>query len=341
MEYRLSDVQIRPDLTIGGILKLLNFKEPVVQYFRRLFKPGSHYNPDTILQAILLIGGVSISIILILATVTVYTITKQEITRDAKESAVNISRSMFVQYRNLLTSPDSVGSYGLNLDQTEIPKVDTHFRSYLYDFDILKIKIYNPFGKIIYSTDPNIIGKTDNNNKELKNALRGNVDSHFEKKDKMLDLAEETKFNVSFVETYVPIKTGNKIIGVFELYTDVTIYNRDIIIIVTETICCLAVILLLVFGGSLQMIKKVVGILNDTQQELDDKVQQLESALSKVRQLEGIIPICSYCKKIRDDGKSWHQLESYISNHSEAKFSHGICPECYERELLEINATSN
>lgn len=72
------------------------------------------------------------------------------------------------------------------------------------------------------------------------------------------------------------------------------------------------------------------------QQQIAAKVVQLEAALEKVRQLEGIIPICSYCKKIRDDEKSWHQMENYISNHSEAKFSHGICPECYERELLEI-----
>jgi PAS domain S-box-containing protein len=74
------------------------------------------------------------------------------------------------------------------------------------------------------------------------------------------------------------------------------------------------------------------------QQEISEKVVQLEAALEKVRQLEGIIPICSYCKKIRDDEKSWHQMENYISSHSEAKFSHGICPECYERELLEIKS---
>lgn len=49
----------------------------------------------------------------------------------------------------------------------------------------------------------------------------------------------------------------------------------------------------------------------------------------QVRQLQGIIPICSYCKKIRADDKSWHQLERYISAHSDAMFSHGICPTCW------------
>lgn len=58
-------------------------------------------------------------------------------------------------------------------------------------------------------------------------------------------------------------------------------------------------------------------------------IQELRAALAKVKQLEGIIPICSYCKKIRDDQESWQQLESYITEHSEALFSHGICPECF------------
>ena len=73
--------------------------------------------------------------------------------------------------------------------------------------------------------------------------------------------------------------------------------------------------------------------LKHLQAEITDKVVQLEAALSAVRLLEGIIPICSYCKKIRDDEKSWHQMENYISRHSEAKFSHGICPECFEKQL--------
>lgn len=58
-------------------------------------------------------------------------------------------------------------------------------------------------------------------------------------------------------------------------------------------------------------------------------ILELRAALAKVKQLEGIIPICSYCKKIRDDQESWQQLESYITEHSEALFSHGICPECF------------
>jgi transcriptional regulator with PAS, ATPase and Fis domain len=65
---------------------------------------------------------------------------------------------------------------------------------------------------------------------------------------------------------------------------------------------------------------------------LKQKVNELENALAKVKLLEGIIPICMYCKKIRDDEESWQQMERYITEHSGAQFSHGICPECFSRK---------
>jgi DNA-binding response OmpR family regulator len=64
--------------------------------------------------------------------------------------------------------------------------------------------------------------------------------------------------------------------------------------------------------------------------------EELEEALARVKQLEGIIPICTYCKKIRDDKQSWHQLETCISDHSETVFSHGACPECMEEQMKII-----
>lgn len=66
------------------------------------------------------------------------------------------------------------------------------------------------------------------------------------------------------------------------------------------------------------------------QQALAERVKELEHALSQVKLLQGLLPICSYCKKIRDDQNYWRQVEDYITSHSEAQFSHSICPECYE-----------
>ncbi len=68
----------------------------------------------------------------------------------------------------------------------------------------------------------------------------------------------------------------------------------------------------------------------DLQQKLAGGVIELEEALGQVRVLQRILPICSYCKHVRDDKDYWQNVECYISNHSEAKFSHSICPTCYE-----------
>lgn len=71
------------------------------------------------------------------------------------------------------------------------------------------------------------------------------------------------------------------------------------------------------------------------EEDREQLILELRAALAKVKQLEGIIPICSYCKKIRDDKESWQQMESYITEHSEALFSHGICPECFIKVTSE------
>lgn len=63
-------------------------------------------------------------------------------------------------------------------------------------------------------------------------------------------------------------------------------------------------------------------------EELATRVAELQAALAQVRQLDGLLPICSYCKRIRNDQAYWEQIETYLADRSEAQFSHGICPEC-------------
>ncbi|MFP4350653.1 MAG: response regulator [Thermodesulfobacteriota bacterium] len=63
---------------------------------------------------------------------------------------------------------------------------------------------------------------------------------------------------------------------------------------------------------------------------------ELKTALSQVRQLKGLLPICSHCKRIRDDRGYWNQIESYIRDHSEAEFSHSICQECVRKHYPEL-----
>jgi phosphoserine phosphatase RsbU/P len=72
------------------------------------------------------------------------------------------------------------------------------------------------------------------------------------------------------------------------------------------------------------------------QNSLAQRVRELQAALTTVKQLSGLLPICSYCKRIRRDGNYWQQLEAYISEHSEADFSHGVCPTCFEEAKKEF-----
>jgi sigma-B regulation protein RsbU (phosphoserine phosphatase) len=73
----------------------------------------------------------------------------------------------------------------------------------------------------------------------------------------------------------------------------------------------------------------------DLQSSLADRVCELESALSRLKQLQGLLPICSYCKKVRDDKNYWLQIESYVSEHSEAQFSQSPCPNCSEKVMAD------
>lgn len=76
------------------------------------------------------------------------------------------------------------------------------------------------------------------------------------------------------------------------------------------------------------------------QAEREELVQKLQAALAEVKTLQGILPICSYCHRVRDDTNYWHTVEAYLARHTNTQFSHGICPSCYPhvvgRQLAEL-----
>jgi CheY-like chemotaxis protein len=74
-------------------------------------------------------------------------------------------------------------------------------------------------------------------------------------------------------------------------------------------------------------------------EEKNNLIAELQQALATIRKLNGILPICSSCKKIRDANGSWTAMEIYISEHSEADFSHGYCPDCAKKAMEEFKAS--
>ena len=71
--------------------------------------------------------------------------------------------------------------------------------------------------------------------------------------------------------------------------------------------------------------------------ELEQRNSELQASIARIKRLEGIIPICMYCKKIRsDDNTMWQRFEQYISEHLDAQFTHGVCPDCYDEQVKLI-----
>lgn len=91
------------------------------------------------------------------------------------------------------------------------------------------------------------------------------------------------------------------------------------------------------FNGLLNRLAEKESKLLSQRDLLEQQTVELKDSLDKIKVLGGIIPICAWCKKIRNDSGYWDQLEHYISEHSDADFSHGVCPECFEKQKQEID----
>jgi DNA-binding response OmpR family regulator len=74
--------------------------------------------------------------------------------------------------------------------------------------------------------------------------------------------------------------------------------------------------------------------------QLSERVREVQTVLASEKRLQGLVPICSYCKSIRSDDSYWHAVEAYLSEHSDVRFSHGICPPCLEKVTAEFTGST-
>ena len=97
---------------------------------------------------------------------------------------------------------------------------------------------------------------------------------------------------------------------------------------------------MLPWGLAFMILSALLGVfwgkIKQADKEKSVVIAELKKALEEIKTLSGFLPICASCKKIRDDQGYWKQIESYISDHSEAEFSHGICPECAQKLYPEF-----
>jgi hypothetical protein len=135
------------------------------------------------------------------------------------------------------------------------------------------------------------------------------------------------------------------------LITAVTIFTAEVLIMVflwklpllgpiLQAFVDASLLLLIVFPALYLFVLRPLRLQIRKRQSAEDEkdvlINELRQALNEVKTLQGIIPICAACKKIRDDQGYWRQVEAYVSNHSNALFFHGICPECVKVLYPEI-----
>ena len=334
-----------------------------------------------------------------------------------------------------------------------------HIRQLQTDARIIKLKIFNPSGTIVYSTSPGEIGRI--NEEDYFQRVVTSGDSKAQEIPKNTMTLEKQMLPADVIETYVPIMKDGKMIGVFEIYYDISVEKNGLRSLAgrsTGVLVFLAAVLLIVVittmrkasamaaeqrrmadvlsksekryrtlfehagdaifilesmgensgriieanhtaaamhgytiselrqmritdldtpdaaKGAAGMIRRILdgewiktelghrrkdgtefpvevsaGLLELGDQKFilavdrditarwevetarENLIQDLRDSFEKIKTLRGLLPICSSCKKIRDDKGYWNQIETYIATHSEAEFSHGLCPACAEK----------
>lgn len=81
---------------------------------------------------------------------------------------------------------------------------------------------------------------------------------------------------------------------------------------------------------------RIISKLQKSERVKEEIIRELKNAQEEIKVLKGYLPICASCKKIRDDNGYWHELEQYITDHSDAHFSHGLCPECLKKSYEDL-----
>src|SRR5450631_3051031 len=165
----------------------------------------SDTDSDRLLRLLVVTAMGSIIVIVLLSSLGFYRIFSGFVITAAKNDSVRLCNVMIDQQKPLMFDAASGHSTELAVHESDILPLDRNLRRFLQPFSIIKIKIYDRHKRIIYCTDPKLIGRVDETNARLGNALSGNIDSKLENKNKVQDLTEEQLLDVDVVETYVPI----------------------------------------------------------------------------------------------------------------------------------------
>lgn len=205
-----------------------------------------------------LVGGMLLfSLVVLVATALGTThFYKNRTILHAQQDSVELANFLIAEFSSLFLAPGGPGEKILVVDRDDIPAIDQRLRRTLPALDIVKIKIFDASRKIIFSSEKDLIGQMDRNNPRLARTLAGQVDAHLEHKTGLRDLAGEKKLEVDVVETYVPIRYNNQVLGALEIYRDVNRYTAQIFVTSAGATVVLGLILLLANGAFFLFIRR-------------------------------------------------------------------------------------
>ena len=215
--------------------------------------------------------------------------------------------------------------------------VSGNIENFKSNFRLTKFKIFSNSGEILFSTDPKEIGDLNNQRYFHEIVAKGKVITKgIQKETKSL---EGQVMLVDVVETYVPLMSDGIFLGAFEIYYDITTRKQQLDKLLSRSS---ALVFIIVLGLLLSIIvilfieNKTISKRKQAEKEREKLIAELQDAVTKIKTLRGLLPICSTCKKIRDDKGYWKQIESYIRDHSEAEFTHSMCPICAKKLYPEL-----
>jgi diguanylate cyclase (GGDEF)-like protein len=230
-------------------------------------------DPRRLLKAFSLLSIISILCILALASIGIKRIFSAEMMHAAEETAINVGNSLFELERDVLLKPSSIGT-SVEVAAGDFAALDQRMKRFLRTFNMYKIKVFSKEGMIIYSTDHKIIGKLEGDNQNLLGVLnKGVIFSKLERKELMKDFVGTEHKDIDVVETYVPIRDGQSIVGAFEVYVDTTSTRGRIAVAIRNSVIMLLGVLALVFGCLYLPVRQGMRSLGRAQ----DKLQTLAS----------------------------------------------------------------
>lgn len=258
-----------------------------VKMFRKSHKQDPEKPAFYLFRHFYLLSVVAIAVILAIACLGLRNIFRNLVLGEAERDAVRISRAISAcEVKGFIQSPGA-GQHSLHIPPEKMPQLDRKLRDFLAPFDIVKIKVFNLDTRIIYSTDPSIIGKLNPDNTKLAKALSGTAVSKYETKEHVWDLEGEKHYEVGIVETYVPIyNDAGEIVGSFEIYKNVT---EDFHIADSELLragVLFFIALLSVFSALMFIIHRAVKVIKSSTAKLISSNKKLEKEMDERKRTE-------------------------------------------------------